>query len=81
MSISKHLYYWSAIYLNDEKADTLYKAMDGIINKYNNAGYKIKHISADNQFQSSLEAIQDELKVTLHFAAAQEHVPKAERNI
>ena len=81
MSISKHLYYQSAIYLKDEKADTLYKAMDGIFNKYNNAGYKIKHISADNQFQPSLEAIQDELRVTLHFAAAQEHVPEAERNI
>ena len=81
MSISKHLYYCSAIYLKDEKADTLYKAMDGIFNKYNNAGYKIKHISADNQFQPSLEAIQDELRVTLHFAAAQEHVPEAECNI
>ena len=40
----------SAIYLKDEKANTLYKAMDGIFNKYNNVGYKIKHISADNQF-------------------------------
>ena len=71
MSISKHLYYRSAIYLKDKKADTLYKAMDGIFNKYNNAGYKIKHISADNQFQPSLKAIQDQL----------EHVPEAERNI
>ena len=81
MSISKHLYYHSATYLKDEKANTLYNAMDGIFNKYNNAGYKIKHISADNQFQSSLEVIQDELKVTLHFSAAQEQVPEAKRNI
>ena len=81
MTISKHLYYRTATYLTDGKANTLYKAMDGIFNKYNNAGYKIKHISADNQFQASLEAIQDGLKVTLHFSAAQEHVPEAERNI
>ena len=81
MTISKHLYYRTATYLTDEKANTLYKAMDGVFNKYNNAGYKIKHISADNQFQASLEAIQDELRVTLHFSAAQEHVPEAERNI
>ena len=81
MTISKHLYYRTATYLTNEKANTLYKAMDGVFNKYNNAGYKIKHISADNQFQASLEAIQDELRVTLHFSAAQEHVPEAERNI
>ena len=81
MTISKHLYYRTATYLTDEKANTLYKAMDGVFNKYNNAGYKIKHISADNQFQASLEAIQDELRVTVHFSAAQEHVPEAERNI
>ena len=42
---------------------------------------QIKHIFADNQFQSSLEAIQDELKVILHFSAAQEHVPEAKWNI
>ena len=42
---------------------------------------RLKHISADNQFQSCLEDVQEELKVTLHFAAAQEHVPEAKRNI
>ena len=57
MSISKHLFYQSATYLKDEQANTLYEAMDDIFNKYNNVGYKIKHISADNQFQSSLEDI------------------------
>ena len=54
--------------------------MDVIFRDYTNAGYQIEHLSTDNQFQSLLEPISQELRVTMHFAAAQEHVPPAERN-
>ena len=67
MSMSKHLFYQTAIYLANEQDNTIYKALDGIFCKYNNAGYKIKHISTDNQFQAPLETIQDELKVNSAF--------------
>ena len=79
-SISKQLMYRTAQYVPKEEDPEFNKCLDNIFSKYNNAGYCIRHISADNQFRTCRDAIKAYLQITVHYSSAQEHVPKAERN-
>ena len=46
------------------------------------AGHRITDLSADEEFEPLLGPLQDseDLEIKMHFAAAQAHVPQAERN-
>ena len=55
----------------------LYLKLDTIFHDYSNTRYAITHLHTDNQFQPLLAPISEELRVQIHFTAAQEHVPQA----
>ena len=64
------------------KASTLHKHLDAILHHCNRAGHRITNLSTNEEFEPLLGPLQDsdELKIKIHFAAAQAHVPPAERN-
>ena len=74
--------YRTAEFLPNRKSATIYKAVDAILNKYNKQDYMIQKISTDEEFKPLLEHLREDpnLKIEMHFAAAQEHVPQAERS-
>ena len=80
-SISKTLMCRTVANLKDEKTLTLCQALDAIFKRCNDAGCKVRHLSLDNQCKPALDPIKDQLGLTVHCAAAQEHVPQAERNV
>jgi hypothetical protein len=51
-----------------------------VLRLYNEAGYTISQIHADNEFRPLFEAVADELDVTMNYTNAGDHVPEAERN-
>ena len=79
-SISGSLMFRHIVYIKNSLSRELYVKMDIIFRDYVNAGYAITHLHTDNQFQPLLEPVSQELRTQMHFAAAQEHVPQAERN-
>jgi len=58
----------------------LYAALDKMLQFYNQHGFYVKEIRADNEFRSILEPIQDNLDIPMNFSNSGEHVPQAERN-
>ena len=47
---------------------------------YNEAGYRIREIHADNEFRPLFETVADDLDVIMNYTNAGDHVPEAERN-
>ena len=63
MSISKNHMYRTGTYLVNMEHHTIHEALDEIFGKFNDAGYKIRHLSADNQFHKALDTIKPYLKL------------------
>ena len=80
-TISKNVMCCTVSVLKDAEHNTLDKELDAVLRKCNNASHRVRHISADDQFQKALDPVKDKLKCTVHCAAAQKHVPEAEQNI
>lgn len=53
----------------------LYAALDKMLRFYNQHGFYVREIRADNEFRSLLEPLQDNLDVQMNFSNAGEHVP------
>ena len=64
-----------------KEATEYLEAIKEIIATYNQAGFHVVKILADNEFQPLEESLQDDFDIEMNFAAAQEHVPEAEQNI
>ena len=82
-SISLHIFYRTAQYLNRLTAVNLAKALEEVIQTYKKANLTIKIIKADNEFQRIVKVMhgllpQDNIK--FDFCAPNNHVPEAERN-
>ena len=58
----------------------IYAGIDKIFRFYNRAGFTIRTIHCDGEFQPLLEKVADELGIVMNYATANEHVPEAERN-
>ena len=66
--------------LNSRKHDEFYQALDTFLRAYNAAGFVVKKLRADGEFEPMLAVIKDELDITLNLTTAGAHVPVAERN-
>ena len=51
-----------------------------VLRLYNDAGYTISEIHADNEFRLLFETVADDLDVVMNYTNAGDHVPEAERN-
>ena len=72
--------YRACVPLNNRSADELYRALDVVLRRYNQAGFEVKTIHCDNEFKPLMNKVYDDLKVTMNYTSADEHVPEAERN-
>ena len=79
-TISKALYYRTAIPMINMKQEELYNSIDKVFRLYNSGGFVITDIHADNQFNPVFDAVNDEMGITMHNPPAHGHVPEAERN-
>ena len=61
------------------KAELL-KSLDKILRTYNKAGYAVKRIDADGEFEPLLDDLRDSDDINVNIANPGDHVPHAERN-
>ena len=69
-----------ANHLKDQKATTIFEAIDHVFCIYSMAGFHISHIWVDPEFYPLLEPLADKLDCQIDELPAQAHVPQAERN-
>ena len=80
-TISKHIMYRTAQPLPSKEAKAYRSALDSVFRIYNNTGFRISIIKADQEFKPLLDTFDNkELGIQMNYASAQEHVPEAERN-
>ena len=60
--------------------DEYYKIIDKVLRIYNKGGFRIKEIHCDGEYKSMMDRVNDELDITMNYANAQDHNPRAERN-
>ena len=60
--------------------ESFHSAMDKMLRVHNKGGHRVKTIKCDQEFQSTMEEVEDESGVTVEHANAQDHVAAAERN-
>ena len=72
----------NSTFITDRKATTLCENSDAILHHCDRAGHRVTNLSTDEEFEPLLGPLQDsdDLKIKMCFAAAQAHVPPAERN-
>ena len=65
----------------ESRAHTAYfRALDVILRHYNSAGFLIRTIHCDREYESMMDSVKDDLNVTMNYTNAGDHVPEAERN-
>jgi hypothetical protein len=81
-TISRDIYYRTVHYMPDTKAVTYRTAINDVCGVYRRGGFQVTDILCDNEFHASLDPIAAARNppIHVHYAAAQEHVPEAERN-
>ena len=78
VTMSKHIKFITIRYIPDRKKDTLLEAFDATFIKYNNAGFVIKDLHVDPEFECIKSAMEfNEIYVNL--TAAEEHQADIER--
>ena len=78
-SISRKLYYRTAAPLPSRSAQDLYKGLDEVFRLYNHNGFTIDKIYTDREFKPIMDAVKDELGVTMQCSPTNAHVPEIER--
>ena len=79
-TISKNIMYRTALPLDSNKVVDLRTSIDQVFRLYNGAGFRIREIHCDRQFQPLFDEIKDDLSIEMVYPAATAHVPQAERN-
>ena len=81
-TISRNVYYRTAHYMPTREAKNYRTNITDVSGVYRRGGFKVTDILCDNEFHASMDPIaaSQNPPITMHYAAAQEHVPEAERN-
>ena len=79
-TIDKSIKYRGVGTLLYQHAEQIYKAIDFMLRKYKSAGFIIKMIHANLQFEILLEETKYELDVTLNIAVIEERTYDIEQN-
>jgi hypothetical protein len=80
-TVSRHIQYRTVQPLVNQSASAYRSALDEIFRIYEHAGFFIKTIHCDNQFQPLLKELTEAYGVSINYANPQEHVPEIERSI
>jgi len=70
----------ACLYLKNQTADELYRAIDRSLRVYNDGGFTVTDIHCDGQFRPLMDPVADDLDIKMNYTTANEHVPEAERN-
>ena len=76
-SIDRTICYRSVVPLESRTKEQLYKALDVVLRLYNDAGYTISEIHADNEFCPTFKTVADDLDVVMNYTNASNHIPEA----
>jgi hypothetical protein len=79
-TISLNIRYRTVQWIGNLTSEVYKGALKDVFRTYNAAGFRIVEIRCDNEYRALQDDIEDEFHVRMNFAAAQEHVPEAERN-
>jgi hypothetical protein len=79
-TISWHIMYRTAEWVPSKSVKAYRSVLDNVFRIYNKAGFKFTTINCDNEFRPLMDELQDFYNIKMNYAAAQEHVPEAERN-
>ena len=80
VSIDREIRFRLIVHLKKRAKSLLYEGLDKIIRVYNNAGFRIKVILADNEFRPLLEDVEDNMGIQFNYTNAEEHETYIERN-
>ena len=64
--------------MEGKKHADYYHVLNKILQLYNSAGFIVKIIQCDREYQVVMDQVKDELDVDMNYTSASEHVPKAE---
>ena len=81
-TISHEIYYRTGQYLMSTKVKNFIKCMNEIYYTYQKGWFTVKEIHCDNEFHKAMDVFVVSITpvITVNYASAQEHVPRAERN-
>ena len=79
-TITRHLYYRLAHYVNTRTAESYEKAIDLLVGIFNAGGFLLREIHCDNKFRPLMTPLGQKHSIRMNFANPQAHVPRAERN-
>jgi hypothetical protein len=81
-TISHDLFYRATQYVAKPVASIYKSCMDELLAIYKRGGFDITEIHCDNEFCKVMDPVsaRQDPPITMNYAAAQEHVPKAKRN-
>jgi hypothetical protein len=80
-TISERIHYRTSQWIPDRETSTYQEYLAVVFKLYIKAGFNIKYVCADQEFDRVLSKMKDEFKFTPSIVAAQEHVPLVERSI
>ena len=59
--------FWSLISIKTTSQEDYYKAINMIVQKYNDTGFKIKCIYCDGEFKPLMDKVKDELGIEMNY--------------
>jgi hypothetical protein len=81
-TISRNIYYRTVHYMPTTEAKSYQPTITDVCGVYCHGRFQVTDILCNNKFQAAMDPIvaSKNPPITMHYAAAQEHVPEAERN-
>jgi hypothetical protein len=80
-TISRKIMYRTVEFLVNTQVSAYRSALFRVFAIYEHAGFQVKQVYCDNEYQAVGDIIKQETGIDFNYATAQEHVPEAERNI
>jgi hypothetical protein len=80
-TILERIHYRTSQWIPDRETSTYQEYLAVVFKLYIKAGFNIKYVCVDQEFDRVLSKMKDEFKFMPNIAAAQEHVPVVERSI
>jgi hypothetical protein len=79
-TISKNIKYWTAEWIPNQTPEAYRSVLENGFRIYNKAGFRVKTIYCNNEFQPLTKEMADKFEINMNYANPQEHVPDAKRN-
>jgi hypothetical protein len=81
-TISQNIYYRTVHYMPTTEAKNYQTTIREVCGIYGRGGFQVTDILCNNEFHASMDPIAatQNPPISMHYTAAQEHVPEAERN-